>query len=529
MSILFYRRPDYVEKAPGYLNESDCQKYVERTQCARRDIPEELAFDRILRNETLPPCALGDFMDYLVYVAHDAENLQFYLWFEDYSRRLEALPESSKALSRPWVGSRITGHMSAGHDEQTRSGCEHSDSSGEDDVGATTKAGLEAPSLASGSHHASTYPPRLKPDEEDFHNYITSTTPPTRSHRSTFSTAASTTTATINATNAGAGLSWSGFDVQPFRPEINRVISHYIAVGAPRQLNLSPESRGVILHALQHTTHPSAFPTAMDLVETSLRHRSHPNFVRWSICNGNKPRVFYVRAQGVEMTFVGFVIAILLTLSHANRWWRLFAAIPWFIGITTLIAAYKGLCVLLHLGHNRGLKPWQDPQALYSTFTGKDSSSDVASRILSTEHGSPHPVAGPQNMATIDMEKATYTFSPSPEAGRDIYTNPKTTTIKDEINAHPTHTTNTTTAVPPQTSLDPFGADNASYATRESWPERYAAKSRLRKIFDATTYVEEAAIRVLQDCIVRQSQFWAVVGTVALCGLFVPLPRGNLY
>lgn len=42
-------------------------------------------------------------MDYLIYIAHDAENLQFYLWLQDYTARFEALPEDEKALSPEWV------------------------------------------------------------------------------------------------------------------------------------------------------------------------------------------------------------------------------------------------------------------------------------------------------------------------------------------------------------------------------------------------------------------------------------------
>src|SRR3954469_11665793 len=42
-------------------------------------------------------------MDFLVYVEHNAENLQFYLWYKDYVRRFEALPEKDRALSPEWV------------------------------------------------------------------------------------------------------------------------------------------------------------------------------------------------------------------------------------------------------------------------------------------------------------------------------------------------------------------------------------------------------------------------------------------
>ena len=41
-------------------------------------------------------------MNYLIYVERSAENLQFYLWFKDYSKRFAALPPSEWALSPEW-------------------------------------------------------------------------------------------------------------------------------------------------------------------------------------------------------------------------------------------------------------------------------------------------------------------------------------------------------------------------------------------------------------------------------------------
>ncbi len=41
-------------------------------------------------------------MDYLVYIELNAENLQFYLWYQDYVRRFNALSETEKALSPEW-------------------------------------------------------------------------------------------------------------------------------------------------------------------------------------------------------------------------------------------------------------------------------------------------------------------------------------------------------------------------------------------------------------------------------------------
>lgn len=134
--------------------------------------------------------------------------------------------------------------------------------------------------------------------------------------------------------------------IQPFREEIARVISIYIADSSPRQLNLSSKERASLLHALTNTTHPSAFTRVIQTVEWSLRHQSHPNFIRWTICNGNRPRVIFARGLGVGGIIGGIVAAILITLSHAGRGWRVLSAIGFLIGVATLICAWKGMCIV---------------------------------------------------------------------------------------------------------------------------------------------------------------------------------------
>ena len=137
--------------------------------------------------------------------------------------------------------------------------------------------------------------------------------------------------------------------VQPFREEISRVIATYISKGAPRELNLAAKERDELLRALALTTHPSAFAEALRTVEWSLRHQSHPNFIRWTICNGNRPRVLFARGLGLAGIMGGVVTVVLLTVSSAARPWRVIAALPFLIGVSTLFAAWKGMCVVGHL------------------------------------------------------------------------------------------------------------------------------------------------------------------------------------
>lgn len=49
------------------------------------------------------PCTTRDFMNYLKYIEHAAENLQFWLWFRDYAKRFSELPPSERCLAPEWT------------------------------------------------------------------------------------------------------------------------------------------------------------------------------------------------------------------------------------------------------------------------------------------------------------------------------------------------------------------------------------------------------------------------------------------
>jgi hypothetical protein len=48
-------------------------------------------------------------MDFLKYIELSAENLQFFLWYRNYSRRFNQLPASEKTLSPEWTSERSAG------------------------------------------------------------------------------------------------------------------------------------------------------------------------------------------------------------------------------------------------------------------------------------------------------------------------------------------------------------------------------------------------------------------------------------
>ncbi|RDW89173.1 hypothetical protein BP6252_01205 [Coleophoma cylindrospora] len=466
MSVLFYRRPDYLNKASGPLNATECARYAERAKHSERAIPDGLSFENIVANKAMPPCSLNDFMDYLVYVEHNAENLQFYLWYQEYVRRFESLPESQKVLSPEWKPE--VNEVPKLVPEQD--------------------AILKKPSQArlAKKRSASTMVKPIDHDDTMFDcldegSAFPMSPTPKRRHtigpkdNESFITASTHSGQPMPNRLSGTRRSWEPFTIQPFRDEITRLTHHYFLFQSPRELNLSHRDRALVLHALQHTTHPSALAPALYIAETTLRGQAHPNFIRWSICNGNQPKIFFVRTNGVVLTVLGFLVAILLTLSGKSRWWRVFAALPWFLGIGILIAAYKGLCMILHHSHSRNLRPWEfdaDPEAGY-------------------------PV---RNSDEVDMATSGQAEGKGDDDDRG--------------------------AAVSRSSMASFGEKNE----REGeWLLRYKKKSVTSKIFEKSVWTQDETLRVLQDKIVLGANSWAILLTVVLTIVFVALPKGNLY
>lgn len=434
MSILFYKRPEYVLKRNGPL--AECKRKGGTAQdCSTATIPPELSFENVVCNKCLPPCSLQDFLNYLTYVTHDAENLQFYLWMVDYFQRFRNAPKTEKMLSPKWKfndlrsTSRITDRT-------------------EKPLFGSREIDLHSEDVSNGSTWE---------DQSEFTDDYTQTInslkfsiSPVKHHA------------------AAGSMQWQASpQMQPFRAEINRIVTHYISPGSPRQLNLSHNDRATILRALEYTTHPSALTLVKRMLDSTLRNQSHPNFVRWAICNGNKEWTIGLRIFAIMNITTGFVIAILLTLSKASRWWRIFAAIEWWFGLTNIIAASQGLCILLHRMHSRQYHAWET-----KSYTAEDDEATLKG---------------------LDINFIQY------ESTRSKWP------VKMEV----------------------FGPAN-NYSG-EPWVSQYPQKPWYRKLFEKRIPVHETGLKQIQNRIIKQAEAWALIITIPLTIGFVAIPNGNLY
>ncbi|GAB7363214.1 hypothetical protein MBLNU230_g3496t1 [Neophaeotheca triangularis] len=455
---LAYRRPAHVPGSRESLNGNEKQpsineSIVSGSSSMSHGIPDALSFDRIIAGGVCPPCTIRDFMNYLKYIEHSAENLQFFLWYRDYCSRWEQLPRSERVLSPEWTREQAEADSSNSQQRQSRT------------VNHDAAKALKGTDFAEPGHRGSPgdktnpfHDPSKTPSLEDMDRRVASS-----DYGSSAAYGSSAGDNTLSSSLAhkkaadqvfdDAGMTWKPFTTQPYRDEVARIITTYLAEDSPRELNLSGRQRQAVLHALQNTTHPSAFRSAASTVEYSLRRQAHPNFIRWTICNGNRPRVIFARGLGISTILLALVADLLLTLSSANRGYRAIPFIGWFIGIATLIAAWKGMCVVLHGMHHRHMRPWE----LFS-----EEPDDVVS------------------------EKGGL----SQESLNSVSTN--------------------------------------SYED-EPWIARYKKRNVVRKVFDREVWIQEPALRQIQDTIFVQSLLGAFVLSAIAVAIFCAVPGGNFY
>lgn len=407
-------------------------------------------------------------MNYLIYIELAAENLQFFLWYNDYVRRFELLPENERKLAPIWTAEQAEAQALAIKDNPAPMKTISPETAAifkETDFGAPKATVVEM-----GRGNPFNTPP-MTPNNGERDSVAPSEYPwsdNASTLRSTFKAPYATKAAgafdaadvklqpceskSCHTISLIRFLTFATVTIQPFREEISRIIVIYVADGAPRQLNLSSKERAALLHALAITTDPTAFRQVIHTVEWTLRHQAHQNFIRWTICNGNRPRVIFARGLGVGGIVGGIIAAVIIVLSGAGRGWRVLSAIGFMIGIATLVAAWKGMCVVLHGMHHRHLRPWE-------LFAEDDDASSA-----------------------MEMKRG---------------------------------------------SFDSFGGRN-SYED-QPWVAKYDKRNLIRKVFDREVWIQEPALRQIQDTIFLQAVLASVVLTAICVGIFVAFPKGKFY
>lgn len=455
---LTYRRPKHVDRDSCTSSDEQGKASMHSSITGiHNGIPDALSFDRIIDGGTCPPCTVKEFLNYLRFIERAPENLQFFLWLRSYKQRFQEVNISDIALSPEWTKAmqedalhharamtKYPRHLVPASATTIFNGTDFQAGNRGIVITEHDANPFRNPSVGCEKSPAALFDSDSK--KNPFNSQDTSIN--TRSAES-YQTSASDAFSTL-------GLN-QPFTIQPFREEVNRVIATYIIQDSPRELNTSGPERYALLKALQYTTHPTAFATIGRTTESSLRRQAHPNFIRWTICNGNRPRVIFARCLGLCLILMGIILALFFTLSTAHRGWRALAAILWLIGLATIIAAWKGMCVVLHGLHHRHLRPWE-------LFEDSEEMASQASSSSNLNH---------------DLDHA-------------------------------------------------YSKAHKSYE-EEPWVIKYQKRNLIRKILDKEVWIQEPALRQIQDTIFLQGVVGGLVGAAVLTGIFVAMPAGEFY
>ena len=76
-------------------------------------------------------------------------------------------------------------------------------------------------------------------------------------------------------------------------------------------------------------------------------------------------------------------------------------------------------------------------------------------------------------------------------------------------------------------SFDSFGSAN-SYEN-EPWVVKYEKRNIIRKILDREVWIQEPALRQIQDTIFLQAIGGALIVTAISMGIFCAVPKGGYY
>ena len=76
-------------------------------------------------------------------------------------------------------------------------------------------------------------------------------------------------------------------------------------------------------------------------------------------------------------------------------------------------------------------------------------------------------------------------------------------------------------------SFDTLGSNN-SYED-EPWVAKYEKRNIIRKIFDREVWIQEPALRQIQDTIFLQAVLGSLILSAIAVGIFVAVPKGGFY
>ncbi|KAI6717162.1 hypothetical protein PZA11_001706 [Diplocarpon coronariae] len=323
-------------------------------------IPEDINFDQMMMGATYPPLNKASFTSFLKHTDYNYENFRFWMLHEHYTKLFEAVSDEHRpALSPTWTK----------EDEEY------------------AKKAVNTQNRAAQFLLVPTgYPPNLLRSSSSYSTLGAISckdshyTSPSISYGGNIAMGRSISETDMDviapfakmeslsipiseyggysncATSAQADLPIS---VQNLWREVGYIVADYISPDGTHALNLSHNHRKILMYALERSNHPSAMKLAFDCADGVLRNDSYPKFLQLATPNMNRIRQKFAYSMGSLLIVMGISFAVVTTLSRLPRAWRLFAVPMIVLGVSTLYAARRGMCLVLHsLGHYQ-VKPWE--------------------------------------------------------------------------------------------------------------------------------------------------------------------------
>jgi hypothetical protein len=77
-------------------------------------------------------------------------------------------------------------------------------------------------------------------------------------------------------------------------------------------------------------------------------------------------------------------------------------------------------------------------------------------------------------------------------------------------------------------SLDSFSSTSSNSFEDEPWVAKYGKRNIIRKIFDREVWIQEPALRQIQDTIFVQSLLASVLASAVIVAIFLAVPKGHM-
>lgn len=322
-----------------------------------------LPVNDIVQGKTCVPISLHEFRLFLKHHEHSLENLDFFLWFQDYKRRWDKLPLTTKLQSPPpQEKPSHVGYVLSGTGKRNRLATESGDS------GLIRTPGY----------------PNETTDDTAARNSTTSFGGGDHKHDSSSTFTASTYATGYGMTTMPSPESYyhdTNPDTQPFRQEVEMVLKTFFTPSSDKEINIEGYLRQYVLHNSKYTTHPEIFEPVRDKVYETIERSSLRNFVNYALQNVNHNGVIirYVIAAAAA-TCVAVVLIVTFVL-RVSRWYRIFI-LPLMIGVVICsISAKRGVCFQRAFFNRRQLHHYEliNSENADSSYTQKFEVSDVES------------------------------------------------------------------------------------------------------------------------------------------------------